>query len=73
MYCILYTNKCVVTGASNHIAKFTQDTAVVALTTGGSEFAYREELATLEKCLEKHRPLNVEKTKEILVDHRKKE
>ena len=69
----LYTYDCVATQTPNHIVKFAEDTAVVGLVSGGDESAYREEVASLELwCAENHLSLNVKKTKEIVVDFRKK-
>ena len=69
----LYTYDCVSTHTTNHVVKFADDTAVVGLISGGDEFAYREEVATLEKwCAENNLSLNVSKTKEIVVDYRRK-
>ena len=69
----LYTYDCVSTHTTNHVVKFADDTAVVGLISGGDEFAYREEVATLEKwCADNNLSLNVSKTKEIVVDYRRK-
>ena len=58
---------------TNHVVKFADDTAVVGLISGGIELAYRKEVATLEKwCLENNLSLNASKTKEIVVDFRRK-
>ena len=69
----LYTHDCVATHTSNHVVKFADDTAVVGLISDGDESSYREEVATLEQwCIDNHLSLNVKKTKEIVVDYRKK-
>ena len=69
----LYTYDCVATRPSNHVVKFADDTVVVGLVSGSDESAYREEVATLvERCTNDNLSLNTNKTKEIVVDPRKK-
>lgn len=58
---------------SNHIIKFADDTTVVGLINDNDDSAYRDEVLQLIKwCDINHLQLNVNKTKEIIVDFRKK-
>jgi hypothetical protein len=58
---------------SNTIIKFTDDTTVVGLITGNNETAYREEVRDLAMwCQNNNLSLNVRKTKELIVDYRKR-
>ncbi|KAM3843277.1 uncharacterized protein ACN63O_021374 [Diretmus argenteus] len=69
----LYTHDCVATHATNQVVKFADDTVVVGLVSGGDESAYREEIATLEqRCRDDNLSLHGKKTKEIVVDPRRK-
>ena len=57
--------------ASNSIIKFADDTTVVCLITNNDETAYREEVRVLRVlCQEYNLTLNVNKTKEMIVDFR---
>ncbi len=48
------------------------DTTVIGLITDNDETAYREEVSTLTKwCQENHLSLNIDKTKELVVDYRR--
>ncbi len=68
----LYTHDCRATHSSNVIVKFADDTKVIGLITDNDETAYREEVSTLTKwCQENHLSLNIDKTKELVVDYRK--
>ena len=59
--------------SSNSILKFADNTTVVGLVTNNDEMAYREEVGTLTAwCLVNNRSLNVSKTKELIVDFRRK-
>ena len=61
------------THASNTI-KFADDTTVVGLITNNDETAYREEVkALVEWWQENNLYLNVNKTKEMIVDFRKQQ
>ncbi len=52
--------------------KFADDTTVIGLITDNDETAYREEVSTLTKwCQENHLSLNIDKTKELVVDYRR--
>ncbi len=67
----LYTHDCTATHSSNVIVKFADDTTVIGLITNNDETAYREEVSTLTKwCQENHLSLNIDKTKELVVDFR---
>ena len=58
---------------SNNIIKFVNNTTVVGLITDNDETAYREEVRDLEVWCQENNPfLNVIKTKEIIVDYRKR-
>ena len=53
--------------------KFAADTTVVGLITDNDETAYREEVRDLAVwCQDKNLSLNVIKTKEMIVDYRKR-
>ncbi len=67
----LYTHDCAAT-QSNVIIKFADDTTVIGLITDNDETAYRAEASTLTKlCQENHLSLNIDKTKELVVDFRR--
>uniref|UniRef100_A0A8C7KSN5 Reverse transcriptase domain-containing protein n=1 Tax=Oncorhynchus kisutch TaxID=8019 RepID=A0A8C7KSN5_ONCKI len=69
----LFTHDCVATHASNSI-KFADDITVVGLITNNNETAYREEVRALGVwCQENNLTLNVNKTKEMIVDFRKQQ
>ncbi len=58
--------------SSNHIIKFADDTSVVGLISNNDETHYREEVAQLaEWCGANNLSLNVEKTKEVVMDFRR--
>ncbi len=68
----LYTYDCTATHSYNVIVKFADDTTVIGLITDNDETAYREEVSTLTKwCQENHLSLNIDKTKELVVDFRR--
>ncbi len=68
----LYTHDCTATHTSNIIVKFADDTTVIGLITDNDETAYREEVSTLTKwCPENHLSLNIDKTKELVVNFRR--
>ncbi len=55
-----------------NVVKFADDTTVIGLITDNDETAYREEVSTLTKwCQENHLSLNIDKTKELVVDFRR--
>jgi hypothetical protein len=69
----LFTHDCVAKHDSNTIIKFSDDTRVVGLITDNDETAYREEVRELAVwCQENNLSLNVSKTKELIVDYRKR-
>ena len=70
----LFTHDCMATHASNSIIRFADNTTIVGLITNNDETAYREEVRALEEwCQENNLSLNVNKTKELIVDFSKKQ
>ena len=69
----LFTHDCVATHASNSIIKFADDKTVVGLITDNDETAYRVEVRALEWCQKNNLSLNVNKTKELIVDLRRQQ
>ncbi len=68
----LLTHDCTAKFSSNHIIKFADDTTVVGLISNNDETHYREEVAQLaEWCGANNLSLNVEKTKEVVLDFRR--
>ncbi len=68
----LLTHDCTAKFSSNHIIKFANDTSVVGLISNNDEMHYREEVAQLaEWCDANNLSLNVEKTKEVVMDFRR--
>jgi hypothetical protein len=58
---------------SNNIIKFADDTTVVGLITDSNETAHREEVRDLAGwCQNNNLSLNIIKTKEMIVDYRKR-
>ncbi len=71
--CSLLTHDCTAKFSSNHIIKFADDTTVVGLISNNDEMHYREEMAQLaEWCGANNLSLNVEKTKEVVMDFRRR-
>ncbi|KAL0199254.1 hypothetical protein M9458_007794, partial [Cirrhinus mrigala] len=70
----LYTHDCTPVHHSNTIVKFADDTTVVGLIAGGDEStAYRDEVKQLSTwCIENNLLLNTSKTKELIIDYRRK-
>ena len=69
----LFTHDCVAKHDSNTIIKFADNTTVVGLITDNGETAYREEVRDLAMwCQDNNLSLNVSKTKELIVDYRKR-
>uniref|UniRef100_A0A669E0D3 Reverse transcriptase domain-containing protein n=1 Tax=Oreochromis niloticus TaxID=8128 RepID=A0A669E0D3_ORENI len=69
----LYTHDCVSTHPDNAVIKFADDTTVVGLISGGDETAYRAEVQRLsEWCVDNNLDLNTTKTKELVVDFRRR-
>jgi hypothetical protein len=69
----LFTHDCTVRHNSITIIKFADDTTVVGLITDNDETAYREKVRDLTVwCKNNNLSLNVIKTKEMIVDYRKR-
>ncbi len=69
---MLLTHDCTAKFSSNHIIKFADDTSVVGLISNNDETHYREEVAQLaEWCGANNLSLNVEKTKEVVMDFKR--
>ena len=69
----LFPRDCVVKHDSNTFIKFADDTTVVGLITDNDETAYRGEVRDLAVwCKDNNFSLNVSKTKELIVDYRKR-
>ena len=69
----LFTYDCASTQRNTTIIKFADDTTVIGLITGGVETDYREEVAQLVSwCHTNNLSLNTEKTKELIIDPRKR-
>ena len=69
----LFTHDCMAKHDSNTIIKFADDTTVVGPITDNDETAYREEFNDLTMwCQNNNLSLNVIKTKEMIVDYRKR-
>ena len=69
----LFTHDCVAKHDSNTIIKFADDTTVLGLITDNDETAYREDVRDLAVwCQDNNLSLSVSKTKELIVDYRKR-
>lgn len=69
----LMTHDCIPRAATNHIVKFANSTKVVGLIRDDNNLAYREEVEQLVGWWRDNKLiLNVDKTKEIIVNFRKK-
>ncbi|KAK3569503.1 hypothetical protein QTP86_032108, partial [Hemibagrus guttatus] len=67
----LLIHDCAAMHSSNHITKFADDTTMVGLISNNDESAYREEVQQLTAwCKANSLSLNVDKTKEMVVDFR---
>ncbi|KAK1787370.1 hypothetical protein P4O66_002724 [Electrophorus voltai] len=70
----LFIDDCVAKHTSNIIFKFDDDTSILGLITNGDKLAYRDEVSALSKwCYDDNLHLNVGKTKEMIVDYRKRQ
>ncbi len=70
----LYTHDCVSSHSSTSIIKFADDTVVLGLINNNDEAAYLEEVVRLTAwCQDNCLSLNVSKTKELIVDFRKRQ
>ncbi|KAK3512076.1 hypothetical protein QTP70_030371 [Hemibagrus guttatus] len=68
----LLTHDCAAMHSLNHIIKFTDDTTMVGLIRMNDESAYREEVQRLTAwCKANNLSLNIEKTKEMVIDFRR--
>ncbi len=68
----LMTHDCRARSTTNHIVKFADNTTVVGLIQDNDELAYREEVSHLvDWCRTNNLVLNLDKTKEVIVDFRK--
>ncbi len=65
----LYTHDCTATHSSDVIVKFADDKTVIGLITDNDETAYRKEVT--KWCQVNHLSLNIDKTKELVVDFRR--
>ena len=69
----LYSHDCTPAHHSNTFVKFADDTTVVGLISSGDETAYRDEVERLVGwCSANNLLLNATKTKELVVDYRRK-
>ncbi len=70
----LYTHDCVSSHSSTSIFKFADDTVILGLITNNDETAYLDEVERLTSwCQDNCLSLNVSKTKELIVDFRKRQ
>ncbi len=70
----LYTHDCVSSCSSTSIVKFADDTVVLGLINNDDEAAYLDEVERLTSwCQDNCLSLNVSKTKELIVDFRKRQ
>ncbi len=70
----LYTHDCVSSHSSTSIIKFADDTVVLGLISIKNETAYLDEVKSLTSwCQDNCLSLNVSKTKELIVDFRKRQ
>ena len=70
----MFIQDCVAMHASISIMKFADDTTVVGLITNNDEISYREEVGALGVwCQENNLSVNVNITKEMIVDFRKQQ
>eukprot|EP00061_Rhincodon_typus_P009561 g33161.t1 len=70
----LYPHNCVATFSSNSIYRFADDTTIVGKTSNNDETEYRKEKeieSLVAWCKDSNLPLNVGKTKELVVGIRK--
>ncbi len=70
----LYTHDCVSSHSSTSIVKFSDDTVVLGLISNNYETTYLDEVERLTSwCQDNCLSLNVSKTKELIVDFRKRQ
>ncbi len=71
---LLYTHDCVSSHSSTSIVKLTDDTVVLGLISNNDETAYLDEVERLTSwCQDNCLSLNVSKTKDLIVDFRKRQ
>ncbi len=71
---LLYTHDCVSSHSSTSIITFADDTVVLSLISNNDEAAYLDEVERLTSwCQDNSLSLNVSKTKELIVDFRKRQ
>lgn len=69
----LYTYDCIPAHSSNTLVKLADDTTLVELISRGDVSAYRGEVKRLsEWCRDNNLLLNISKTKELVIDFRRK-
>ena len=69
----LFTHDCMAKHSSHTIIKFADDTTVVGLITDNNETSYRDEVRDVAVLFQdNYLSLNVSKTKELIVDYRKR-
>ena len=69
----LFTYDCLSCHVRTKILKFADDTTVIGLITNSDEFEYRDQVNKLISwCNDNNLELNVNKTKEMIVDFRRK-
>ena len=69
----LYTNDCISHSDSVKMLTFADDTTLIGLISGDDDSAYRNEVLSLTECCSHHNlELNIAKTKELVVDFRRK-
>ena len=70
----LYTYDCTTAHPSTSIIKYADDTTIVGPISEGDESEYRHEVERLETwCRENNLALNISKTKELIIDFRRKQ
>ncbi len=70
----LYTHDCMSSHSSTYIIKFADDTVVLGLISNNDETTYLDEVEKLTSwCQDNCLSLNVSKTKELIVDFRKRQ
>ena len=70
----IYTHDCIASSSSTSIIKFADDTVVLGLITGNNEQGYLNQVADLVLwCQTNNLALNINKTKEMVVDFQRKQ
>ncbi|XP_076012943.1 matrix-remodeling-associated protein 5 [Genypterus blacodes] len=74
LYAHTFTHDVVATRSTNVIIKFADDTTILGLIPNNDETAYRKEVSALPTwCQENNLSLNISRTKEMIVDCRKRQ